>query len=290
MIISASRRTDIPAFYSEWLMGRLRAGYVNTRNPMNPRQEKRVGLSPESVDCIVFWSKDPAPLIKYLDEIDSMGYDYYFQFTLTPYGRDVEEGVRDKAEIAETFKALSERVGKYRVVWRYDPILISGLYDADHHVRAFARLCGELRGYTEKAVISFVDGYRKINPAMKLYGLRAPDADENMYIAREFAGIAAEHGLTIETCAEKADLSAFGIGRARCVDGALIERITGRILRDKYKKGVERENCGCMPSSDIGAYDTCVHGCAYCYANASLERARSNRSGHDPRAEFLRPY
>src|SRR5512143_1704999 len=161
MIISASRRTDIPAFYSEWFMKRIEEGHVMVRNPMNARQVSRISLEPELVDCIVFWTKDPSRMIGKLDVLDQKKYSYYFQFSLTPYGKDIEPSVPEKKKVVSAFIELSERIGKERVVWRYDPILLTDSINRDYHFRSFEHLAKALAGHTGKCIISFADFYKK---------------------------------------------------------------------------------------------------------------------------------
>ena len=201
MILSVSRRTDIPAFYAEWFFRRIREGFLYVRNPMNPRQVSRIALSPEVVDCIVFWSKNPAPMLERLDELRE--YPFYFQFTLTGYGRDIEPGLPDKRkELIGTFQRLSEKAGKERVVWRYDPILVNDRYTMEYHLKAFEEIVGCLKGYTEKAVISFVDFYAKTLRNTKDLHIKNLSREEMTEIAKGMSQIANSCGLTVETCAE----------------------------------------------------------------------------------------
>ena len=233
MILSASRRTDIPAFYSAWLLNRLRQGFVCVRNPMNPAQVSRIALSPETVDCIVFWTKDPAPMLDKLGEIRSMGYEFYFQFTLTPYGREIERHLPEKRVLAETFRRLSRAVGRERVVWRYDPVLLTGDWTPDRHFEAFGALCRELEGCAEECVFSFVDRYAKI--ARRTAGLVRDIAPGEMErTAAGFAETARRHGLKLSACAETAAFSRSGTGRALHRPGP--DRAADR-LRDPGRKG-----------------------------------------------------
>jgi Domain of unknown function (DUF1848). len=164
MIISASRRTDIPAFYSEWFLNRIKAGFLIVRNPMNPKQLSRIVLTPDVVDCIVFWTKNPTPMLPKLDELKD--YNYYFQFTLTGYGQDIERNLPSKKDVLiPAFLELSEKIGAHRVIWRYDPILINSKYSEEYHVSAFKQIAEALNGHTEKCVFSFVDRYRKNDDA-----------------------------------------------------------------------------------------------------------------------------
>lgn len=291
MIVSASRRTDIPCWYSEWFGNRVKAGFAMTRNPMNGRQLRRVSLLPEDVDCFVFWTKDPGrkgangrSFIDILPDLDKSGFMYYFQFTLTPYGRDIERNQRDKADIERDFARLSGRAGKERVVWRYDPVILNegfGLTSA-WHALTFEKMCVRLCRYTETVNVSFADIYAKLKGGL----VREISLGEMAELAAIFGETARRYGLRIRACCEKADFAAFGIERAACVDKALIERLTGRPLSARRDKN-QREGCGCCESADIGAYNTCPGGCAYCYANHGAGVIRRNFAGHKPDGEFL---
>jgi len=267
MILSVSRRTDIPNYYSDWFYQRVKEGYCYVRNPMNARQISKISLSPEVVDCIVFWTKNPAPMMARLPELKA--YRYYFQFTLTGYGRDVEPGVPHKKEVViPTFQSLSREIGKERVIWRYDPILFTEKYTMEYHLSAFAQIAEALCGYTDKCVISFVDIYAKNRKSMD--GLHCQAFPEEKL--KEFAGklnrIAGQYHIELATCAETMDLSECGISHNSCIDKRQIEKIIGCKISGAKDKN-QRKECGCMESVEIGAYDTCKNGCLYCYANQS---------------------
>ncbi len=285
MIISASRRTDIPAFYSEWFFNRIKEGFVDVRNTVNPFQISRISLSPEVVDGIVFWTKNPGPMLERLDELKD--YTYYFQFTLTSYAHEVEPGIPSKSLfMIPMFKRLSEMIGKERVIWRYDPIFISEKYSVEYHKKYFAAIAERLSGYTEKCIVSFVDLYGNVKENIAKVGGREPSSSERNELMEHFAKVAAEYGISLETCAEEEELEKYGIQHAHCIDKELLERIGGFTLdvgKDKY----QRKACGCIESIDIGAYKTCKHGCAYCYANSSCEEARKNFCEHDPSSTML---
>lgn len=286
MILSVSRRTDIPAFYSKWFMNRIKAGSVCVPNPFNRNQVSRVNIKPEVVDCIVFWSKNPRPLMSHLDELDGRGYKYYFQFTLTAYQNDVEINL-NKKDLLQTFIDLSKLIGKERVILRYDPIFLTDKYNLDYHLKAFRTLCERLHGHTNKVIISFLDDYRKVVSNMKGFGLQ-PLSERNMAeAAQRLVEIAGAYGLPIETCAEAIELEQLGIGPARCIDGELIEKIVGYPLMYKDKRDNNRAHCGCMKCIDIGQYDSCLHKCLYCYANVNKDRATSNYKLHDPQSPVL---
>lgn len=288
MILSVSRRTDIPAFYAEWFMERLRQKYVLVRNPFNAHNISRIPLSPENVDAIVFWTKNSKPIHKYLDEIDNLKYKYYFQYTITPYKKDLEEEVQDKKEIVETFKNLSEKIGSEKVILRYDPVILSDNYTIDFHKKAFARLCDLLAPYTKKIVFSFLDDYKKISKNIKQLNIKEISAEEMYIMAEYFADTAKKYNLKIESCAEQIDLERFGINHGKCIDDELIEKITG------YKLSVGRDNqrnaCGCIKCIDIGEYNTCMHKCLYCYANINKEAAFKNNKLHDNKSPLLIGY
>ncbi len=288
MILSVSRRTDIPAFYTEWFMERLRQKYVLVRNPFNIHSISRIPLSPENVDAIVFWTKNSKPIHKYLDEIDKLGYKYYFQYTITPYKNDLEEEVQDKKEIVETFKKLSEKIGSEKVVLRYDPVIITSSYSIEYHIKAFEKLCRHLKGYTHKVIISFIDYYNNTYKNIKSHNVYNISHIDMEIIAENFSSIAKDNGLIIESCAEQIDLERFGINHGKCIDNELIEKITG------YKLSVGRDNqrnaCGCIKCIDIGEYNTCMHKCLYCYANINKEAAFKNNKLHDKKSPLLIGY
>lgn len=284
MILSVSRRTDVPAHFSDWFFERMREGYVLTRNPMNPRQLSRIALSPDGVDCIVFWSKNPAPMLDRLEEIKE--YMYYFQFTLNGYDRDIEVQLPPLDERLQTFRALSQRVGPERIIWRYDPILLTEKYSLNWHAERFCEIASALSGCAQTCTISFLDLYASIAGAVKKWDMRPPDDDEKRQLAAVFSSIARGNGFVLCTCAEEIDLGAYGIGHASCIDGHLIERLLHCPLK-KDKDKNQRKNCGCVSAIDIGMYNTCPNGCAYCYANHSPALRAKNLAAYDPCAPML---
>lgn len=279
MIISASRRTDIPSCYSDWFFARLKEGYVCTRNPMNYHQVSRISLSEDVVDGIVFWTKNPTPMLDKLPFLTD--YPYYFQFTLNAYGKDMEAGIPSKNDvIVPTFQKLSRIIGAERVIWRYDPIILTPTYTVEYHIHYFEKLAKQLSGYTNTCVISFVDMYRHLGSISRSMQF-LPLGTEAIYeLAGRFGDIAHKCDLALETCSEAIDLSMFGIGHGHCIDGELLERIIGHPLSLSKDKN-QREECGCMASIDIGMYDSCANGCKYCYANHSLSTVRKNIRSHD---------
>ena len=285
MILSASRRTDIPNYYSEWLARRFRAGFLCVRNPMNFRQVSRITLSPEVIDCIVFWTKNPAPMLPYLDEYRR--YMYYFQFTLTGYGKDIEPGLPDKRRILiPAFCELADRIGRDRVIWRYDPIFLSDHYTLDYHVKAFTRIAEALAGRTRRVVISFLDDYEKTKRNMKGINIQGLTKEKMRRLAHSFAVIAGRYGMEIQTCAEKIDLSEYGITHGACIDREYIEHLLGCRLRAGKDHG-QRPECRCMESVEIGSYHTCRNGCRYCYANFSDGRVQARIRDFDVDSPIL---
>ena len=285
MIISASRRTDIPTYYSEWFFNRLREGYVLVRNPMNARQISRISLSPEAVDGIVFWTKNPVPMLSRLGELEP--YPYYFQFTLTAYGRDVEPNLPGKnGVLIPAFQELSRMAGRERVVWRYDPIFLSDRYTVDYHCRYFRVLAAKLGEYTEKCTVSFLDFYRSTARNMRSLHIREMTAAQQREMMEQFSEIAGEYGLYIDTCSEAISLEDLGISHASCVDRERLERIGGYRLKAGRDRN-QRKECGCAASVDIGAYDTCGNGCLYCYATDSPPRAAERVRAHRPDSPIL---
>ncbi len=284
MIISASRRTDIPAAYSEWFFNRIKEGFAVVRNPVNHRQISRVSLSPDVVDCIVFWTKYPEPMIERLGELKD--YNYYFQFTLTPYGADIESKIPPKSERISSFLKLAERIGKERVVWRYDPIIMSEEMDAEWHIKNFEELAEALAGKTERCVISFLDDYYRVpGEALGRLGLRAPTKEEEKVLARSFSEIAKRYGFELRSCCE-GDLEEEGVLHGSCIDAELIQRIAGAGMEIPKDKN-QRENCLCAQSIDIGAYDTCPCGCVYCYANHGEILVKQNAAAHDANSPII---
>lgn len=279
MIISASRRTDIPALYPEWFVNRLRAGEVLVPNPYNRKKVKQIFLSPETVDCIVFWTKDPAPLLPYLREITDMGYEYYFQVTITDYEEDVEPNTSCTADVMATFLLMSERLGKERMDWRFDPILLTRKYSVSYHLEQFEMMCRWLGGAASRCIISFIDTYKNC-PYQEL-------GEKDIFaLASGLGKIAMKYQLPLYTCAEEMNLERFGIGHSACIDKAKISSLIGYKLDLRRDTG-QRKECRCVESVDIGTYHTCIHGCKYCYATGSPENARSKYQQHDPESPLL---
>ena len=285
MIISASRKTDIPAFFSDWFINRINEGFVCSRNPMYPEKVSRIKLSPDVIDCIVFWTKNPIPMISKLDKLKD--YNYYFQFTLTGYDKDIEINLPDKTKLISAFQELSSKIGAEKVIWRYDPIFLNDKYTIEYHINTFKEMAKALNGYTKKCVISFLDFYPKINNRINHLNIRKISDKEINYLASELVKIAKANDITITTCAEKIDLETLGIENNACIDGNLIEMICGKKLKSVKKDPSQRELCQCIASRDIGTYGTCKNGCIYCYANPDNDEINNNFTKYDPLSPIL---
>lgn len=311
-ILSASRVTDIPAFHTDWLFHRLEAGYVRWTNPFNGRMQL---VSFERARFIVFWSKNPEPLLRRLASLDHRRLAYYVQFTLNDYEREgLEPGVPPLTERIETFRKLSERIGRERVIWRFDPLILANDLTVDEVLHRVRSVGDRVARHTERLVFSFadIDSYRKVqrNLAREGVAVRDMSADEIAQAAEGLAGLCAGWGIRPFTCGERVDLGRFGIDHGRCVDDELILRIADddpdvrrrfgrpaspeRQLLDRQvpvakpvKDPGQREACGCAPSKDIGQYDTCPHLCVYCYANTSADAVRRARANARPDGETI---
>ncbi|HEY5124450.1 MAG TPA: DUF1848 domain-containing protein [Ignavibacteria bacterium] len=284
MIISVSRRTDIPAFYSDWFFRRLKEGFVYVRNPFNNNQISKISLLPKDVDCFVFWSKNPKSFQNRLNELTS--YKYYFQFSINSYDTDLEPLVPRKKEIIKTFINISKKIGKEKVIWRYDPILFSKKYTIDYHIKYFESIAKLISPFTEKCVISFVDIYKKCERNLKNTDVRELGVNEITDITRRLKMISDVYNLKIETCAEDINLDSLGVVHGKCIDNILIERILGKRVKVGKDKN-QRKSCGCVESVDIGSYNTCRHGCLYCYANISAKIVNENFKVHSFKSPLL---
>ena len=291
MIISASRRTDIPAFYSEWFMNRVREGFAEVANPFNPHQVKRVSLGADEVAAIVFWTRNPLPLMAHLAELDGLGHRYYFHYTITGYPRVLEPAVPDLEEAVHSFSELSGRIGPERVLWRYDPILLCSLLDLGGHRRNFARIASALRGKTARVTISFADFYQKTKRNLgRLAGVSFFDLTKDQVELRkliaDLACIAEDNGMELRTCATDIDFADLGVVGGKCIDEARLRSLFSIEYSSRKHRG-QRGACDCVQSVDIGSYNSCMHGCAYCYATNDPARAARNRALHDPNSPRL---
>ena len=282
MILSVSRRTDIPAFYMDWFLNRLQVGWVLVRNPFNPSRVSRVSLNPSVVECLVFWTKNPEPMLARLHELPR---NFYIQYTLHDYGPEIESQLPSLARRLEIFEELSARLGPERLVWRYSPVIMSACYTPDYHIRTFARLAERLTGHTRQCHLSFLDIYSKIAARMRAIGVINTVEEEKIILARRLNELSVQYGITLSACGNP-ELQLAGLSLSSCIDGELIQKITGQAMRLK-KDANQRPVCNCAESIDIGSYQTCLNGCAYCYATHSHD-AVSRKAGHyDPESPFL---
>lgn len=299
IIISASRSTDIPAFYVDWFLERLKAGYSVWVNPFN---QARYRVSFADTRMIVFWSKNPRPMLERLDVVEALGFkQYYFQFTLNDYiAEGLEPNVPPVAERIDTFRRLARRIGKERVIWRFDPLLLSNYLTVDVLLEKIASIGHELQGATEKLVFSFADiqAYRKVGKNLSGTNCREFSSEEKIEFAKGLRDVNLSLGLEMATCAEDIDLSEYGIKHNKCVDddlmvrlfhddaklmdfiGAEYDMIDGWTIKKSRKDKGQRKACGCIVSKDIGMYNTCPHLCRYCYANSSDSVVQRNYSKH----------
>jgi DNA repair photolyase len=289
LIVSASRRTDIPAFFGDWFISRLKEGFIDTVNPFNSNQVSRYNLLPNEIEAIVFWTKNPKPFLKHIDYLKNRGFHFYFQYTLNDYPLSFEPFLPSISERIQSFKTLSDLVGKDRVLWRFDPIIISNKTPAEYIVERIKYLAGELQGRVESLTISFMDYYGKVTNRLRQLskdkGLQFSDITSSSEIpalkelSNSITKIAHEHNMEVVSCAEKIDLDDIGIKHGHCIDASLISRLFG--ISCPYKKDKnQRAECLCSESIDIGAYNTCKHECVYCYANYSHSAIEGNLRKH----------
>lgn len=284
VIVSASRATDIPAFYSDWFINRLKEGYMIKFNPYSKRPYK---INFENTRFIVFWTKNPKPIIPYLPVIESLGIDYYFQYTLNDYSReDFEKNVPPLCERIKTFKDLSESCGIKRVVWRFDPLILSDNLSVEILLERLEKTGDEIFGFTKRLVFSFYDNYKKSEINFKKTGhhdIREFTYPQMHEFSKGLSEINKKWGLSLFTCSEEADLSAYGVRRGRCIDPELIADIcrknpemTEYLSKNSGRDKGQRPLCGCIPSTDTGGYNTCIHQCLYCYAAGNPHAASEN--------------
>jgi hypothetical protein len=297
MIISASRRTDIPAFYAKWFINRIRSGYCTVPNPFNRQQVSRISLKPEDIEAIVFWTRYAQPLFPYLEELDLRKIFYYFQYTVLGYPRLLDVSNPPLEINLKVFRRLADRIGPERIIWRYDPIVFSRKTDKPFHLKNFHHIAQTLKGFTHRCVISIVDidNYHKVRTRLSRFdkyglGLISPDSTLLADLLTNLAQIASVHHMKIISCAEDLPISQYGIKPGKCVDDDLIAKLFPDIhnrLSGK-KDPHQRKACGCAVSKDIGMFNTCLFGCQYCYATASSQSALNNyRQRHNPDSPSL---
>ena len=282
MILHTGLRTDIPAFYSEWFVNRLKEGFVMVRNPYNPAQITKYRISPDVVDLISFCTKNPAPFLPYMDLLKDYG--QYWYVTITPYGREIEPKVPDKETVMDSFKKLSEKVGVNAIGWRYDPIFISEKYTVQRHIEDFERMAWNLSGYTHTCVISFIDLYQKV--LRNFPEVREVKREDRFALAKEFVRIGKKYDIHIKACAEGNELADLGVDCGGCMTVDVYEKAIDCSLKVPKQKGA-RSECGCLLGCDIGAYNTCGHLCRYCYANYDAKTVLENMRKHNPTSPLL---
>jgi hypothetical protein len=293
VIVSASRRTDIPALYARWFAKRILAGYCTVPNPRNAKQVARVSLLPGDVDAIVFWTRFPRPLFDVLPLLDERSYRCVFQFTITGYGSPVEARTPPLDVAIAAFRELAETRPPGALVWRYDPILIGPAFTPESHVARFRGIAERLQGFARRVVVSLLHPYAKTRRRLGAVHPFGRDLDEDPEqrpevpaLLRALADVAHAHHMVIESCASPLDWSAVGIGATKCVDDRLLAEIFGGVWPARKDPG-QREHCRCVVSRDIGVSDTCTLGCRYCYATISDELARRRHAEHDPDSPSL---
>ena len=282
MILQTGLRTDIPAFYTPWFLRRLEEGFVLVRSPYNPRQVLRYRISPDVVDCITFCTKNPAPMLPHMAALSA--FRQYWFVTITPYGPDIEPHVPPKEKVMADFRHLSAIVGPECTAWRYDPILLTENYPIERHLADFAAMCARLEGATRTCVISFIDLYDKVK--RNFPEVRAVRQEDRLRLGREMAAIAAQHGIRLKSCCEGDELAPFGVDCSGCMTLSTYENALGIHLNPPRAASRSRE-CLCHLSADIGAYNTCAHGCRYCYANYDEASVRRAMAQHDPASPLL---
>ncbi len=292
MIISASYKTDIPTFYGDWFINRLRAGYCKMVNPWSRNQVIRVSLERRDVDGIVFWTKNITPFIHHLTDVHERGFPFVIQHSINAYPKALEFSVVNARRSVSALRQLAEQYGPRVCVWRYDTVVVSSLTPLDFHRNNFEALCRDLEGATDEVVISFVHLYQKtlrnMNWAAAEFGFEweDPPTETKRQLASEMVEMAKARGMKLAVCAQR-DFLVPGAADARCIDAERLEAVAGKPIRAELRGG--RKECGCFASRDIGDYDTCPHGCVYCYAVVNRQLAQKRFHRHDPNAEFLFP-
>lgn len=283
MVVNTGGRTDIVQYYTPWLLKRLEEGFAYSRNPMFPKKVNRIDLTPDAVDCLVFCSKDYSPILAHIESIAER-FPIYCHYTITAYGRDIEPGVPGIAQSIDTLKRLSAIIGRQKVAWRYDPVLLTEDYTVERHLDTFASMAEEIAPHVDRCIFSFVEMYKKLDANMpELIPLTEDDMER---LARGMGRIAKECGLWLQTCATEHDYSEYGIHPSGCMTLDILGRANGIEFRQVAHKGM-RAGCHCIESRGLGSYDTCPNGCRYCYANKSMDRVRKNVPLHDPESPLL---
>ena len=282
MILNTGSRTDIPAYYSEWFYNRIKEGFVYTRNPYNPKFIHSYKLNPNVVDVLVFCTKNPEPMLKRLDEIDH--FKQFWGITLTAYGKDIEPNVPNKHRIIECIKVLSNRLGSHSVEWRYDPIFLSDKYTKEVHLRSFEHIANKLSGSIEVCVISFIDLYQKT--IKNFPGVSEVSLEDQTELIKKFVEIGKKYNIRIKTCLENKGFENYGVDVGGCLTQSVLEQSLNQRL-NVPKQTQAREGCECLLGNDIGSYNSCGHGCVYCYANYDMKLVRDNMKKHNKNSPLL---
>lgn len=280
MILFVSGRTDIPAFYSNWFINRVKAGFVDVRNPFNQKLVSRIYFS--DVDLIMFCSKNPLPMI---NKLDILKVPVLFHVTITPYGKDVEPNIPDKRLIIDGVKKLSLVLSIDNVVVRYDPIFLSDKYNVDYHIRAFDKLCKNLNGYVNKIIVSFMDEYKNVRSNKNILKYRAFTREDYKKIGEAFSKSAHDNGMSVQTCFEDEDLTEYGFVKGECLSHELAYILTGKKFKSSNVR--KEKKCECVQMVDIGDYNSCMHMCKYCYANYDEKAVSNNFERHDDNSSLL---
>ena len=283
MILNTGQRTDIPAFYHEWFLNRIKEGYVYVRNPYYPKLVTKYFLNPDIIDCLCFCTKNPKPMINHLHEINKFNQIWFV--TITPYGKDIEPNVPNKHQIIDSFIELSKIVGKEKVIWRYDPIFISNKYSIDYHLRAFESICIKLSNYTNTCIISFIDLYKKV--IKNFPEVKEVTKEVQIDIYEKLLVIAKKYNIQIKPCSESIISDYFSLEKDGCQSQKEIEKACGFYLDIPKSIKPARKGCNCILGNDIGQYDTCNHGCKYCYANYDRKNVYENMKNHDKNSPIL---
>lgn len=280
MIISASRRTDIPCFYMDWFLDKINQGFLYTKNPFNRKQVKKISLNPEHVDCIIFWTKNPQEFLKKKEKINQ--YNYYFQYTLNAYNKDLETNIPNLDSRIRTFNQLSEKIGKDRIVWRYDPIVLSRKYNEEFHLEKITYISEKVKNYTDECIFSYVTPYKKIEKILNNIGYIEKEIENLQILANKLKKICKNNNIILKNCCNNIQ----DIEKAACIDKNRIEKICNKKI-EAFKDGNQRENCNCLKSVDIGIYNTCLNGCLYCYANSNQKLILKNNENYDVKNPIL---
>lgn len=283
MIINTGSRTDTVQYYTEWLLKRFEEGFVYSRNPMFPNKVTKYELNPEILDCVIFCSKNYEPILPYIESITNR-FNTYFHYTITAYGKDIEPKVPSIDKSIETLIKLSEIVGKQRIAWRYDPILLTEKYTKEVHYNTFDYMAEKISPHIDRCIFSFVEMYKKLKVNMpEIILLNENDKNE---IAKNIGGISKKYNMIIQTCATNGNYEQFNIKPSGCMTSEILGT-ANNITFKKIKHSGNRQSCNCMENRNIGDYDTCPNGCKYCYANQDPKIALENFKKHKPEFDTI---